>query len=72
MLVDGVKAAERLILRVWEILLFPSRYSRYTVSFARALNANWPALQEWRPLAKTTREAIGKLAMRSKYLREVA
>jgi hypothetical protein len=69
----GVEAAQRLILRAREVLSsFPHGFGRYTLNFAKALKENWPAFKEWRPLAKTWPEAIRGLAMRSKYLREVA
>lgn len=72
MLATGVYAAEELILRVRAILTYPSAYGRYTVAFAKTLNEYWPAVQQWRRLAKTVPEAIGKLQMRCKYVAAVA
>jgi hypothetical protein len=69
---DSVEPAEILISRARKILSSESEYGRYTVSFAKALKEYWPAVQEWRPLAKTVPEAIAKLQMRCKYVKEPA
>jgi hypothetical protein len=69
---DSVEPAEVLILRARKILSSESEYGRYTVSFAQALKEYWPAVQEWRPFAKTVPEAIAKLQMRCKYVKEPA
>jgi hypothetical protein len=72
MVTDGVEAGEELILRVRAVLSSASAYGRYTVGFAKALNEYWPAVQQWRPLAKTVQQAIGKLQMRSTHVTTVA
>jgi hypothetical protein len=69
---DSVEPAETLILRARKVLFAESDYGRYTASFAKALKEYWPAVQEWRPLAKTVPEAIAKLQMRCKYVKEPA
>jgi hypothetical protein len=69
---DSVEPAETLILRARKVLSSESDYGRYTVSSAKALKEYWPAVQGWRPLAKTVPEAIAKLQMRCKYVKEPA
>jgi hypothetical protein len=69
---NSLEPAEMLILRARKILSFESKYGRYTVCFAKALKEYWPAVHEWRPLAKTVSAAIAKLQMRCKYVNAVA
>ena len=69
---NSLEPAEMLILRARRILSFESEYGRYTVCFAKALKEYWPAVHEWRPLAKTVSAAIAKLQMRCKYVNAVA
>ncbi len=69
---NSLEPAEMLILRARKILSFESKYGRYTVCFAKALKGYWPAVHEWRPLAKTVSAAIAKLQMRCKYVNAVA
>jgi hypothetical protein len=69
---DGIEAAEMLIGRARTVLSSQSEYGRYTVGFAKALNEYWPAVQQWRPLARNIAEAIAKLQIRCKYVNTVA
>jgi hypothetical protein len=69
---ESIEPAEMLISRARKVLSSESEYGRYTVSFAKALKEYWPAVQEWPPLAKTVPEAIAKLQMRCKYVKEPA
>jgi hypothetical protein len=55
MIIGAVEHAQTLILRIREVLSCPSAYGRYTVSFATTVREYWPAVQEWRPLAKKIR-----------------
>jgi hypothetical protein len=68
---DGIEAAEMLIGRARTVLSSQSEYGRYTVGFAKALNEYWPAVEQWRPLARSIPEAIAKLQMRCKYVNAV-